>query len=111
MLQVDKDEFRIRRTFGAKKDEYHVDKKNTTWVWAAASCSTLVKQWLPDLTSLQAKHCSQRSCLCMFLPPRQAVMWLCRKSELMQLLETAGFSRSNPYYVVQQGRVRQQTIL
>ena len=30
MLQVDKDEFRIRRTFGAKKDEYHVDKKSTT---------------------------------------------------------------------------------
>ena len=27
----------------------------------------------------------------------------------MQLLETAGFSRSNPYYVVQQGRVRRQT--
>eukprot|EP00891_Asterochloris_glomerata_P002694 jgi/Astpho2/2694/Aster-x0114 len=55
---VDKDEFRIRRTFGAKKDEYHVDKKSTT------------------------------------------------KSELMQLLETAGFSRSNPYYVVQQGRIK-----
>ena len=35
MLQVDKDEFRIRRTFGAKKDEYHVDRKSTTWVWAA----------------------------------------------------------------------------
>ena len=48
MLQVDKDEFRIRRTFGAKKDEYHVDKKSTTWVWAATSCSTMKRQWLPS---------------------------------------------------------------
>ena len=55
MLQVDKDEFRIRRTFGAKKDEYHVDKKSTTWVWAATSCSTLRKQWLPlDTTESEA---------------------------------------------------------
>lgn len=43
------------------------------------------------------------------LPDPRSCVWLCRKSELMQLLETAGFSRSNPYYVVQQGRVRQQT--
>lgn len=30
----------------------------------------------------------------------------CRKSEVSNLLESAGFSRSNPYYVVQQGKVR-----
>ena len=68
-LQVDKDEFRIRRTFGAKKDEYHVDKKSTTWVWAATSCSTLGKQWLSDLSQLQAKHWSSGFCLCVSLPP------------------------------------------
>jgi hypothetical protein len=28
------------------------------------------------------------------------------KGEVMNLLESAGFSRSNPYYVVQQGKVR-----
>lgn len=28
-----------------------------------------------------------------------------RKTEVMNLLESAGFSRSNPYYVVQQGKV------
>ena len=28
-----------------------------------------------------------------------------RKSEVMNLLESAGFSRANPYYVVQQGKV------
>ena len=28
-----------------------------------------------------------------------------RKSEVINLLESAGFSRANPYYVVQQGKV------
>ena len=30
---------------------------------------------------------------------------LCRKSEVQSLLESAGFSRDNPYYIVQQGKV------
>ena len=30
---------------------------------------------------------------------------LCRKTEVMNLLESAGFSRANPYYIVQQGKV------
>ena len=30
---------------------------------------------------------------------------MCRKTEVMNLLESAGFSRANPYYVVQQGKV------
>ncbi len=29
-----------------------------------------------------------------------------RKTEVINLLESAGFSRANPYYVVQQGKVR-----
>jgi hypothetical protein len=29
----------------------------------------------------------------------------CSKGEVMNLLESAGFSRANPYYVVQQGKV------
>ena len=29
----------------------------------------------------------------------------CQKSEVTSLLESAGFSRSNPYYIVQQGKV------
>ena len=56
-LPVDRDEVRLRRTIGLKKDEYYLDKKHMT------------------------------------------------KTEVMNLLETAGFSRSNPYYVVQQGRI------
>jgi hypothetical protein len=33
---------------------------------------------------------------------------MCSKSEVMNLLESAGFSRANPYYVVQQGKVGNQ---
>ena len=36
--------------------------------------------------------------LCILMPRR--------KAEVMNLLETAGFSCANPYYVVQQGKVR-----
>jgi structural maintenance of chromosome 3 (chondroitin sulfate proteoglycan 6) len=57
LLQVDKEEVRLRRTVASKKDEYYLD----------------------------GKHVS--------------------KTEVMNLLESAGFSRSNPYYVVQQGKV------
>jgi structural maintenance of chromosome 3 (chondroitin sulfate proteoglycan 6) len=48
----------LRRTIGAKKDEYALDRKSTG------------------------------------------------KAEVKSLLESAGFSRSNPYYIVPQGRVR-----
>lgn len=30
------------------------------------------------------------------------------KADVMNLLESAGFSKSNPYYIVPQGRVRDQ---
>ncbi|KAJ4332830.1 Structural maintenance of chromosomes protein 3 [Ascochyta clinopodiicola] len=56
-FQTGKPEFYLRRTIGAKKDEYSVNRKNAT------------------------------------------------KSEVIQILESAGFSRSNPYYIVPQGRV------
>ena len=55
------DELTLRRTIGLKKDEYSVDRKNTT------------------------------------------------KHEVMQMLETAGFSRANPYYIVPQGRITRLT--
>ena len=62
-LPVDREEVRLRRSIGLKKDEYYLDKKHMT------------------------------------------------KTEVMNLLETAGFSRSNPYYVVQQGRITQMTTM
>lgn len=31
-----------------------------------------------------------------------------RKNDVMNLLESAGFSRSNPYYIVKQGKVKMQ---
>ena len=52
-----KPELILRRTIGSKKDEYSLDRKNST------------------------------------------------KTDVMNLLESAGFSRSNPYYIVPQGRV------
>ena len=33
------------------------------------------------------------------------------KADVMNLLESAGFSKSNPYYIVPQGRVRDPTLL
>ena len=60
-FQTPNDELTLRRTIGLKKDEYAVDRKNTT------------------------------------------------KNEVMQMLETAGFSRSNPYYIVPQGRITRLT--
>lgn len=38
-------------------------------------------------------------------PCRTAPLPKCSKQEVMNLLESAGFSRSNPYYIVQQGKV------
>ncbi|XP_027158386.1 structural maintenance of chromosomes protein 3 [Coffea eugenioides] len=60
---VDKEEVRLRRTIGLKKDEYFLDAKHIT------------------------------------------------KTEVMNLLESAGFSRSNPYYVVQQGKIASLTLM
>ncbi|XP_068651739.1 structural maintenance of chromosomes protein 3-like [Aristolochia californica] len=62
-IPVDKDEVRLRRTIGLKKDEYFLDSKHIT------------------------------------------------KTEVMNLLESAGFSRSNPYYVVQQGKIASLTLM
>lgn len=62
-VPVDRDEVRLRRTIGLKKDEYFLDKKHIT------------------------------------------------KTEVMNLLESAGFSRSNPYYVVQQGKIASLTLM
>ena len=34
-----------------------------------------------------------------------------RKNDVVNLLESAGFSRSNPYYIVQQGKVNGLTMM
>lgn len=62
-MPVDKEEVRLRRTVGLKKDEYFLDGKHIT------------------------------------------------KTEVQNLLESAGFSRSNPYYVVQQGKIASLTLM
>jgi hypothetical protein len=43
---------------------------------------------------------------------RSPTLWdACRKTDVSNLLESAGFSKSNPYYIVQQGKVCTQTLL
>ncbi|KAG6547709.1 hypothetical protein Mapa_010521 [Marchantia paleacea] len=83
-MPVDREEVRLRRTIGLKKDEYFLDKKHITanerlWSW------TILK--------------------------KTSVFQSCRKTEVMNLLESAGFSRSNPYYVVQQGKIASLTLM
>ncbi|KAK7300360.1 hypothetical protein RJT34_11204 [Clitoria ternatea] len=73
-IPVDKEEVRLRRTIGLKKDEYFLDGK--------------LKK---DEYFLDGKHIT--------------------KTEVMNLLESAGFSRSNPYYVVQQGKIASLTLM
>jgi len=60
---VEKDEVRLRRTIGLKKDEYHMNGKHLA------------------------------------------------RAEVVSLLESAGFSRSNPYYVVQQGKITAMALM
>lgn len=36
--------------------------------------------------------------------------YCCSKNDVMNLLESAGFSRSNPYYIVKQGKVREEWV-
>lgn len=62
-MPIDRDDVRIRRTIGVKKDDYSLDGKLAT------------------------------------------------KAEVFNLLESCGFTKSNPYYIVQQGKVSELTLM
>lgn len=62
-MPIDRDEIRVRRTIGVKKDDYSLDGKNVT------------------------------------------------RTEIFNLLESCGFTKSNPYYIVQQGKVAELTLM
>lgn len=62
-MPIDRDEVRIRRTIGVKKDDYSLDGKNAT------------------------------------------------KNEIFNLLESCGFTKHNPYYIVQQGKIAELTLM
>ena len=64
---------------GAKKDSYYMDKKHVTWA-IVTTYSLWIAIWI--------------------------YLLLHSKNDIMNLLESAGFSRSNPYYIVKQGKVR-----
>ena len=78
----------LRRQIGLKKDEYSLDKKHVRY---------RIGDLLFPLCSLS-------------LFP----LWCCgidSKQDVVNLLESAGFSRSNPYYIVQQGKVNALTMM
>ena len=88
LLQVDKEEVRLRRTVASKKDEYYLDGKH-------------VRHVIILLYALnQSSNVYPVVCLGLLF-----IVIMSSKTEVMNLLESAGFSRSNPYYVVQQGKV------
>lgn len=62
-MPIDRDEVRIRRTIGVKKDDYSLDGKSAT------------------------------------------------KNEIFNLLESCGFTKHNPYYIVQQGKIAELTLM
>ena len=88
LLQVDKEEVRLRRTVASKKDEYYLDGKHVRHVICLLYA-------LNQSSNVYPVVCSGL----LF------IVIMSSKTEVMNLLESAGFSRSNPYYVVQQGKV------
>ena len=88
LLQVDKEEVRLRRTVASKKDEYYLDGKHVRHV-------IILLYALNQSSNVYPVVCSGL----LF------IVIMSSKTEVMNLLESAGFSRSNPYYVVQQGKV------
>eukprot|EP00747_Dinoflagellata_sp_TGD_P181727 gnl/TRDRNA2_/TRDRNA2_35654_c0_seq1.p1 gnl/TRDRNA2_/TRDRNA2_35654_c0~~gnl/TRDRNA2_/TRDRNA2_35654_c0_seq1.p1 ORF type:complete len:1196 (-),score=366.26 gnl/TRDRNA2_/TRDRNA2_35654_c0_seq1:84-3671(-) len=62
-MPIDKDEVRMRRAIGVKKDDYFLEGKTAT------------------------------------------------KTEIFSLLESCGFTKSNPYYIVQQGKISELTLM
>lgn len=78
----------LRRTIGLKKDEYSIDRKTATYNFKLQSPFMRIKN-----ARIQTP------------PP----LSLCSKGDVMSLLESAGFSKSNPYYIVPQGRIASLT--
>lgn len=62
-LPIERDDVRVRRTIGAKKDDYSLEGKTAT------------------------------------------------KAEIFSLLESCGFTKTNPYYIVQQGKISELTLM
>ena len=83
----------LKRAIGLKKDEYFIDRKHVTKTEVPCPNPTLPLALplplTPHLTPTPTPHPNQ----------------------VASLLESAGFSRSNPYNIVQQGKVVQLTVM
>jgi structural maintenance of chromosome 3 (chondroitin sulfate proteoglycan 6) len=67
---------------------------------------------MENMSGMLAYALNSKIVLCLVAcsgPPFIAIMF--SKTEVMNLLESAGFSRSNPYYVVQQGKIASLTLM
>ncbi|PWA14941.1 hypothetical protein CCH79_00014241, partial [Gambusia affinis] len=93
-LPIDKEEVSLRRVIGAKKDQYFLDKKMVTCV--------LLRLDRPCTCKKSHRKPSSSASFLSLLPVSR-----CSKNDVMNLLESAGFSRSNPYYIVKQGKINQ----
>jgi len=69
MLQVDREEVRLRRTIGLKKDEYHLDKKHITrgpmlpcTTWPATSNAQLAACWSAGTPVAKKDEDTGKSC-------------------------------------------------
>ena len=78
-----KDEVVLRRTIGLKKDEYSL-----------CAASMFFRAFLSSIITSMTRDKKSST-----------------KADVMNLLESAGFSKANPYYIVPQGRARINPIL
>ena len=98
IFQIEKEEVSLRRVIGSKKDQYFLDKKMVTYVSLHSVINRFISKPL-----IKCRLCEN---LVLFIELLKMPMFLHRKTDVMNLLESAGFSKSNPYYIVKQGKVR-----
>jgi structural maintenance of chromosome 3 (chondroitin sulfate proteoglycan 6) len=98
-LPFDAQQVVLRRTIGVSKDEFFLQRQVRVLFCILLLSSLVVGR---HDTRLFVSHRSLTHTLsfCIFFEQR------CSKSEVQSLLEGAGFSKSNPYYIVQQGKVQ-----
>jgi structural maintenance of chromosome 3 (chondroitin sulfate proteoglycan 6) len=100
-MTVEGDEVVLRRTIGVKKDEFFLNRKRVT------------KQ---EVRGEKGREGEERACAFLDTHARthshpHSLTPSLAHPQVCSLLESAGFSRSNPYYIVQQGKVNALTLM
>eukprot|EP00435_Cladocopium_sp_Y103_P037924 s426_g10.t1 len=97
-MPIDKDEVRVRRTIGAKKEHSHHD---LTGRIGHLFLQSVHYQLMEMNISGHFQQMDDYS-----LDGKTAT-----RNEVFNLLESCGFTKSNPYYIVQQGKVAELTLM